>query len=191
MYTINFTSQNSPDYRGYDQPKAQKNMGSKMKTEKDITPEFEGHGNHPKKRKMDSLLLVIPSQFAASTGYEYMSIIHNLVGTYPTLHVVKTEDCVIDLLSNIGEFIEVLESVGAALIFNGDAGDRKYGFACWRKALKLRESNGISNTTFPQSEWEKLALRNKHPSHLNIVNQDSIVAPAGTVQADLVGHILR
>ncbi|EFX61961.1 hypothetical protein DAPPUDRAFT_271394, partial [Daphnia pulex] len=59
---------NCADYKGSDQSKAQKNMGSKKKAGEDMTPE---HGNPPKKRKIDvdSLLLEVDEQNVAYLKY--------------------------------------------------------------------------------------------------------------------------
>ncbi|EFX87887.1 hypothetical protein DAPPUDRAFT_221111 [Daphnia pulex] len=95
-------------------------------------------------------------------------IIHILKKKYPKIKLVKKNektknpDCLIlPRDADTEQLIEVLELVGAACVFYGNASARKYGWSCWYKATNLREGNAIPKTTLPQSEWEKLAMRKK------------------------------
>jgi hypothetical protein len=73
----------------------------------------------------------------------------------------KTSDSQRLMLLSIEQLIDLLEAVGATCVFCGDSEVRRYGLACWYEATNLREANSIPKTPLPQSEWEKLALRNK------------------------------
>ncbi len=175
MYTKNFTSENSTDYREYAQPKAQKKMSSQRKAEEDITPECEEHGNPPMKRKMDSLLpevgnakmkdlvtqeadvkitgnfslskqqgFVDISALFAATISEHVAIIDTLVGKYPNFQFVKTKE----------------KTQRPDCLIHGNAATQERCWSCWKEAIKLRESNAIPKTFFPQTKWEELALKN-------------------------------
>ncbi|EFX88192.1 hypothetical protein DAPPUDRAFT_96505 [Daphnia pulex] len=127
-------------------------MAPKKKAEEELTPEGEDHGNLPKKRKTGHVLAIDPI-YAASRS-DFLSIIENLVGVYPNIKSTNlSRECDFSSLPkdiDVEMLIEVFESVGAA-----------YGLECWKIAVLLREAYGIPKTTLSQSEWEKLALRNK------------------------------
>jgi hypothetical protein len=73
----------------------------------------------------------------------------------------KTSDSQRLMLLSIEQLIDLLEAVGATCVFCGDSEVRRYGLACWYEATNLRDANAIPKTPLTQSEWEKLALRNK------------------------------
>ncbi|EFX63083.1 hypothetical protein DAPPUDRAFT_119549 [Daphnia pulex] len=83
---------------------------------------------------------------------------------HPNLDVSKieeTSDSERLMLLTIEQLIDLLEALGATCVFCGDYQVRRYGLACWYEATKLREGHAIPKTPLPQSEWEKLAMRNK------------------------------
>jgi hypothetical protein len=95
-------------------------------------------------------------------------IFHILKKKYPDIDLMKKKektknpDCMIlPRKADTEQLIEVLELVGAACVFYGDAKARRYGWSCWYKATNLREDNAIQKSTLPQSETQKLAMRKK------------------------------
>jgi hypothetical protein len=95
-------------------------------------------------------------------------IFHILKKKYPDIILMKKKektknpDCMIlPQDADTEQLIEVLELVGAACVFYGDAKARRYGWSCWYKATNLREDNAIPKSTLPQSEIQKLAMRKK------------------------------
>lgn len=68
-------------------------------------------------------------------------------------------------IQNKQQLLNVLELVGAACIFHGDAFARKHGWLCWKAAMRMRyplRGNPILKPTVLQTDLEVRALRGMH-----------------------------
>ncbi|XP_046448906.1 uncharacterized protein LOC124197462 isoform X2 [Daphnia pulex] len=123
----------------------------------------QGTGNFPLSEQWR--LVFIPALSDTTISDQ---IFHILKKKYPDIDLMKKEektknpDCMIlPQDADTEQLIEVLELVGAACVFYGNAKDRRYGWSFWYKATNLREGNAIPKSTFLQSENLKLAMRKK------------------------------
>jgi hypothetical protein len=116
----------------------------------------------------DNCLLAVKQAFVFVPGLFDPNIAHEIIAFFVKMHpnldvskIEETSDSERLMLLTIEQLIDLLEALGATCVFCGDYQVRRYGLACWYEATKLREGHVIPKTPLPQSDWEKLALRNK------------------------------